>query len=165
MSKQKKKSMRINVIPILDAVFIFIFFLLMSAQFVDVYEIETEVPKISSSSEASKDKPLNLMLKIGQEEIVMTTGIEEQIVEKVERINGLYNLEKLNLALIKIKSAHFNESTIVLKPEKTIAYNEIISIIDNIKKSHFGAIKDPRLGKEGSATDILFDQIIFETII
>jgi hypothetical protein len=38
-----KKPEKLNLVPILDSVFIFIFFLLMSAQFVDVYEIGSSV--------------------------------------------------------------------------------------------------------------------------
>lgn len=165
MASKKKKNVKINVIPILDAVFIFIFFLLMSAQFVDVYEIQTDIPKISTVTENNKLKPLNLTLKITQQNILITTGVEEKLVEKIERNNGIYDLEKLNRSLIKIKTSNMNEDSIVLKPEKSIAYTDIVTIIDNVRKSRFGLIKDTRQGKEGSVTDGLFTQVIFETII
>lgn len=165
MKKNKNKSVKINVIPILDAVFIFIFFLLMSAQFVDVYEIETDVPKISEVKDNSKIKPLNLTLKIEKEQIIITTGLDNSKIDTIERFNGKYNLEKLNRTLMKIKSSNYKEQSIVLKPEKSVAYHEIVSIIDNVRKSHFGAIKNPNLNDGQDATTVLFDQIIFETII
>ena len=41
-----KKPEKPNLIPIMDAVFIFIFFLLMSAQFIDLFEIGSSVPMV-----------------------------------------------------------------------------------------------------------------------
>ena len=54
---------RPNIIPILDAVFIFIFFLLMSAQFIKYFTIHSDTPSvkmINSSEKESKDS-----LKLG----------------------------------------------------------------------------------------------------
>ena len=53
--RTKKKKQGLNLIPILDAIFILIFFLLMSAQFVKIYEIGSDVP-IVSDQEPPKDK-------------------------------------------------------------------------------------------------------------
>lgn len=165
MKSKKKKNVRINVIPILDAVFIFIFFLLMSAQFIDVYELETEVPKVSTVKEDSKVIPLNLTLKIKPEEIVVMTGLEGKVVDKIGKIDGGYDLDKLNRQLIKIKQAHLNEDSVVLRPDKTIAYKDIIGIIDSVKTSRFGQIKDTREPSSARPSDKLFGQVIFETIL
>jgi biopolymer transport protein ExbD len=37
--KRKKPEEKLNLVPIMDSVFIFIFFLLMSASFLKIYEI------------------------------------------------------------------------------------------------------------------------------
>ena len=58
--RKKKKVERLNLIPILDAVFIFIFFLLMSAQFLEIYQVGSDLP-IATDAPPPKDKdPLNL---------------------------------------------------------------------------------------------------------
>ena len=59
----KYKFQRPNLIPVLDAVFIFIFFLSLSADFVNLFEINSNVP-IVSSAPPSKTIPLNLTLKV-----------------------------------------------------------------------------------------------------
>src|SRR5690606_36928263 len=71
-----KKPEKLNLVPILDSVFIFIFFLLMSAQFVDVYEIGSSVPMTKEAKEEKQEKdPLNLTLEITKTKIVVKTGL------------------------------------------------------------------------------------------
>ena len=56
--KKKDKKVKPNLIPILDAVFIFIFFLLISAQFIDVYEINSDAPAVVTvDRKIDKKKP------------------------------------------------------------------------------------------------------------
>src|SRR6476620_10357704 len=71
-----KKPEKLNLVPILDSVFIFIFFLLMSAQFVDVYEIGSSLPMTKDAPAEKNDKdPLNLTLEITKEQVVVKTGL------------------------------------------------------------------------------------------
>ena len=59
---KRREDNKLNLKPILDAVFIFIFFLLMSAQFLDLHEIGSDVPIVQSlPSKAKKDKSLHLI--------------------------------------------------------------------------------------------------------
>ena len=67
MRRRMKKPPKLNLIPILDAIFIFIFFLLMSAQFIDIYEIGSDAPITSTSSPENKKPPLNLTLELNGE--------------------------------------------------------------------------------------------------
>jgi len=71
-----KKPEKLNLVPILDSVFIFIFFLLMSAQFVDVYEIGSSVPMMKEAKNEKQEKdPLNLTLEVSKTQIVVKTGL------------------------------------------------------------------------------------------
>ena len=45
--RRAKKGDGINLTPILDAVFIFIFFLILSAQFIKTFEINSDIPLVS----------------------------------------------------------------------------------------------------------------------
>ena len=47
--RKKKPDEKLNLVPIMDSVFIFIFFLLMSAQFIHVMEIGSPVPILSAA--------------------------------------------------------------------------------------------------------------------
>ena len=72
---KRRKNEKLNLIPILDSVFIFIFFLLMSAQFLDLYEIGSDVPIVKSlPSSSSDDKALNLTLEIFQDSVIIKKG-------------------------------------------------------------------------------------------
>src|SRR5690554_6663241 len=102
MRRKKLNSMpKLNLIPILDAIFIFIFFLLMSAQFLDIYEIGSDAPIVTTLSSPEPDKePLNLTLEIGASVILVKTGLDGKLYKKVKTDD----LAKLNEVLIEIKN-------------------------------------------------------------
>ena len=56
VGRKLKKPEKLNLVPILDSVFIFIFFLLMSAQFVDVFEIGSSLPMTKEAKDQKDEK-------------------------------------------------------------------------------------------------------------
>ncbi len=165
--RQKKEIPKLNLIPILDAVFIFIFFLLMSAQFVDIYEVGTDAPAIKTTDSIKDDRPpLNLILDIRKNEILVKKGLGENLVAKIKHTGTKYDLEKLNVALIKIKQGFMEERSVIFRPKTNVKYHELIKIMDSVK-SPLGN-NNTILGKTSHGKDqkttILFDQIIYETI-
>ena len=67
----------LNLIPILDAVFIFIFFLLMSAEFLNLREIGSDVPIVQSlPSKSDKKDALNLTLEITPQYVIIKKGLK-----------------------------------------------------------------------------------------
>ena len=161
LRRKLKKPPKLNLIPILDAIFIFIFFLLMSAQFLDIYEIGTDAP-ISASSEKHPDKdPLNLTLILEGNQIIVKTGMDGDIKRKIP----LKNLTVLNELLIQIKKDHPKENSVILKPSKNFQYYKIVNVIDStreiLKKGVYVSVRDNKNKKYN--TTKLFDQIIFET--
>jgi biopolymer transport protein ExbD len=166
--RKKKPIPKLNLIPILDAVFIFIFFLLMSAQFLEIYEIGSDAPAIATiDSEKDDKKPLNLTLKITNSKIVIKTGINGETNSTITKVGAEYNIEKLKKALTKIKLNNIEERSIILSPAKGVKYKQIVKIMDavtRIEKSLAPLVAKSKKGKTIS-TKKLFDQIIFETII
>ena len=80
VGRKIKKPEKLNLVPILDSVFIFIFFLLMSAQFVDVYEIGSSVPMTKEAKVDRDDKdPLNLTLEVNKSQIIIKTGLKKPV--------------------------------------------------------------------------------------
>ncbi len=58
--KRKKKGYApLNLVPIMDAVFIFIFFLIMSSSFVKMFEIQSDVPIISDAPPPLRTKKIH----------------------------------------------------------------------------------------------------------
>ena len=71
--KTKKQMAKPNLIPILDAVFIFIFFLLMSANFIKIFEISSDVPIVSTV-----EPPKSLLILddvLGSPAILQSSGL------------------------------------------------------------------------------------------
>lgn len=164
MLKRKKlnKMPKLNLIPILDAIFIFIFFLLMSAQFLDIYEIGSDAPITTTVSQPKPDKePLNLTLEIGKSAIVVKTGLDGSVYKKI----NTKELEKLNEVLIELKNKHPEETSAILKPSSSYEYHKIVKIIDHtrevLKPEVFVTALDDKNRKYPSKK--LFEKIIFET--
>lgn len=169
--RRGKKIERLNLTPILDAIFIFIFFLLMSAQFIDIHQIGSDAPAIATVSEDNKDKepPLNLTLDIRADEILVTTGLDNRVYKKIklQEKEGKLELAELTKTLVQIKTKHIDEKSVILKPSQEFKYQKLVQIMDAVKKlgKNQGVVSGTN--KKGSKiqTDTLFDQIIFETVI
>ena len=73
-SKRKKKILpgKPNLTPLLDAIFIFIFFLLFSSDLKQIFEIPIDVPIISESdSTKSDEEPLGLTLQLKESSLTL----------------------------------------------------------------------------------------------
>ena len=167
--KAKKGSTKINLIPILDSVFIFIFFLLMSTQFIKVFEISSDVPLVSSQEPPTKEqKKLNLSIIVTSAGFIVSHQLphasKRQIAKTAE---GEYNLEALHSYLAKLKSNYVNEELVILEPKVDIKYEDIIKIMDAVRmlRNTDGALfkKD----KDGIDVQVktLFSKIIFGNIM
>ncbi|MCO4754129.1 MAG: biopolymer transporter ExbD [Bacteriovoracaceae bacterium] len=164
MIKRRKlnKMPKLNLIPILDAIFIFIFFLLMSAQFLDIYEIGSDAPITTTLTQPKQKKePLNLTLEISKNNVLVKTGLEGKLYKKI----STKNLASLNDVLIELKNKHPEETSAILKPKKSYEYHKIIKVIDHTREVmkpnvYVTAVDDK---KRKYPSKVLFDKIIFET--
>ena len=162
----KYEFKRPNLIPILDAVFIFIFFLLLSANFLKVYEINSNVPTVSDVPKKSKKKPLNVGLKIKNNRIELYTGVPWKRLKKFSKKNGQYDLNSLHDYLIAIKKNDLTERTITFEPVESIDYETLVKIMDAVRgfkttdPSYFQKTKDGLDQK----VEHLFDDIIYGNI-
>ncbi len=169
MPKKPKKLVKPNLIPILDAVFIFIFFLLMSAQFLDIYEIGSDAPAVKTISEEKKDDrpPLNLTLDITSSEITVKTGLDEKVIKTIKHSKDGFDLGALNATLADLKVKNPKENSVILRPKSNVPYNELVKIMDNCRSLREGTRSIAAENEKGLVKEsrTLFDQIIFETII
>lgn len=125
---------KLNLIPILDAVFIFIFFLLFSTQFVKIYVIESDVPIVSEipSDEVVEDEPLNLTVKISNDEIVLTKGIDNNVHKVFSKGTG-FTLNDVKNEVLNLKKGHPKEKFVIIAPELSVKYDYVINVIDAVK--------------------------------
>lgn len=168
MIKRKRmvpETTKLNLVPIMDAVFIFLFFLLLSAQFVKIFEIETEAPLIREvpSSETMSKEPLNLRLKITDSKIEAVTGLDAAISASFNR-GAPNHLEKLKSHLLKLRKSHPEDDYIIVSPEPKIEYSDIVKIIDAAQKVPPGTTLNIK-GKDGAkSVNKIFGQIVLEPL-
>jgi biopolymer transport protein ExbD len=167
--KRKKPMEKLNLVPIMDAIFIFIFFLLMSATFLKIYEIGSDVP-IISDAEPPKDKkdPLALTLTVDTNEMVLSKGIPSKIVRKFARQgDGQFNYEELHQFLISIKKQNLDEDSIILEPVGDLTYDEIVKIMDSVRKMNKTDEAIFKTNKDGIDEKLkeLFSKIIFSNLM
>lgn len=165
---KKKKTEKLNLIPILDSVFIFIFFLLMSAQFLQIHEIGTDAPAVKTTEQIQDKKPpLNLTVKVKGSSLIILTGLEGKVYKRIKNLAGEYDLESFSQALLDLKSKHQAEETIIFQPEKNVAYKKIIPLLDRARELPPKTADILVKGEDGKKrkTRKLFHQIVFETVI
>lgn len=166
--KQRKEVQRPNLIPILDAVFIFIFFLLMSASFIKIYEIQSDVPIINPGQPPKNDKPpLALTLRILQDQIVIYTGVPSRVRHRINKTpDNTYDFEALRTYLITVKQQNLDERTVILEPLIDITYEEVVNIMDSVRllrRTDPAIFKKTEGGLEQRVNE-LFDNIVFGNI-
>jgi biopolymer transport protein ExbD len=167
--KRRKPESKLNLVPIMDAIFIFIFFLLMSATFLKIYEVGSDVP-IVSDAEPPKDQkdPLALSLKIETNEIILSKGVPSRTVQSFQRqADGSFNLDELHGVLVGFKKKFVNENTIILEPVGDLTYDEIVKIMDSVRKLNKTDEAIYKPNKEGIDEKIkeLFSKIIFSNLM
>jgi len=153
---------KLNLIPILDAVFIFIFFLLFSTQFVKIYVIKSDVPIVSEipSDEVLEDEPLNLTVKISKSEIILTKGIDNNIHKVFSNSVG-FKLNDIKQEVLALKKQFPKENFAIIAPETNVTYDYVIRVIDAVKNLPEG-MKVLRIMSEGKEKTFgkIFDQIV-----
>lgn len=166
--KRKEQPQRLNLIPILDAVFIFIFFLLMSANFIKIFEVQSDVPIISDSPPPpSKKKPLALTVKATSTGLNIYTGVPGNLIKKISKTSsGDYDFETLHSFMVSLKQRNKDERSVILEPLIDIEYEVIVKIMDAVRLFRNTDEKIFIKDKDGIDTPAkyLFDKIVFGNI-
>jgi biopolymer transport protein ExbD len=145
VGRKLKKPEKLNLVPILDSVFIFIFFLLMSAQFVDVYEIGSSVPMTKEVKEKDDKDKLNLTMEVSKDKVVVKHGLKRPQNRTFASTEG----EQLKSYLRELKAKHPDESTMIVKADPKISFQYLVTFIDSTQE-----LKETKKK--------LFDQIVFD---
>ena len=128
------KIPQINVVPILDAVFIFIFFLLMNTQIGEYFQITTSKPIVKSvtASQMEELKGKFFKVRVTKEKIVFTEGAKENILKEFtwsdESLVALHDFAKM------LKDKNPKEKSIVVKSKADVKYKDIVKVVDAVQK-------------------------------
>jgi biopolymer transport protein ExbD len=167
--RRRKPDEKLNLTPIMDAVFIIIFFLLSSVNFVKIMEIGSDVPIISENEQLPEDKnPLALQVIVRENEIELQRGINPQQVAKFQRTGeGQYDLAGLHEKLVQLKREKSTEESIIITPDWDIAYEELVKIMDSVRLLDKTDEAIFRKDKEGMDVKVetLFSKILFSNLM
>ena len=157
-----------DLVPIMDSVFIFIFFLLMSASFIKIFEIPSDVPFFSDiTPPENKEKPLALTIQVTDTEINILTGLPSSLLKTIRKLNQHdYDLNTLHESLLALKKKYPKESMAILEPETDLSYETIVQIMDEIRllrKTDPEFFLKDKTGQE-KRLKTLFAEIIFGNI-
>lgn len=168
--KRKKPEEKLNLVPIMDSIFIFIFFLLMSASFLKIYEIGSPIPIISDQEQPKKDdkEPLALTMVIEDNQIILSSGLPSKEFQKfVRQPDGQFNYEEIHSALVNLKKQHTDEDSIIFEPVGDLTYEEIVKIMDAVRMLNKTDEAIFKTNKDGIDEKIkeLFNKIIFSNLM
>ncbi len=168
--KKKKKTDKLNLVPILDSVFILIFFLLLSAQFIKIFEINSNVPIVSPAEPPPSKKnkePLSLTVEISKDAIILLTGSNQSELKKfLANPEGEFPLVDYHTFLIDLKKKHIDEKTVIFEPSEEVEYEQIVKVMDATRlldKTDETIYKKDEIGND-VPLEFLFDDIIFGNI-
>ncbi|MDB9786620.1 biopolymer transporter ExbD [Bacteriovoracaceae bacterium] len=166
--KRDKLDAKLNLIPILDAIFIFIFFLLMSSNFVRIFEIQSDVPIISNTLPVKNtNKILALTVDITKKGFAVYTGLPSKLIRVISKKDSKYDFESLHQFLVDVKLKNPKEKTVILNPKIDITYDIIVDIMDavrTLRKTDPSIIFTDKKGIKAKA-DTLFNDIIFNNLL
>lgn len=158
MKVRKINIPRVNVIPILDALFILIFFLLTNSKMADFFQLSVAKPVIKNLQSSNVDKLKGKFFKVRMTSTTLqiTEGVQEKVLNSYPWTTD--GLMQLSARLEKLKQKFPEEISLVLKSEKNLPYKQIIKVIDMAQRK----IKYTKDAKEFIGP--IFAQVAFEGI-
>lgn len=167
--KRKRPDEKLNLVPIMDSIFIFIFFLLMSASFLKIYEIGSPIPIVSDEEQPKDQKePLALTMVLDTNEITLSQGVPSRPVKKfIRQGDGQFNYEEIHTVLVDLKKQHVDEDSIIFEPVGDLTYEEIIKVMDAVRvlnKTDEAIFRPTKEGVDEKVKD-LFSKIIFSNLM
>lgn len=145
----------VNILPIMNVFCILIPFLLLTASFVQLTIVDTTLPASTSKKKTDEEtsptptpeeRHLNLTVAIasqgfsvaGYGGVLNVAGEQSEDGQKPKTLiekkaNGEYDFEKLKEIMIRIKEAYPGQYSVILLPEQTILYEDIIEVMDQAR--------------------------------
>lgn len=167
--KRKKPEEKLNLVPIMDSIFIFIFFLLMSASFLKIYEIGSPIPIISDQEQPKDDKePFALTMVLDTNEITVSSGVPSKPIQKFTRAeSGEFNYEEIHTYFVNLKKEHVDEDSLIFEPIGDLTYEELVKVMDAVRMLNRTDEAIFKTNKDGIDEKVknLFDKIIFSNLM
>ncbi len=147
--KKNKLVAKPQLVPVMDAMFIMIFFILSTAEFLKIAEIGSDLPVMKLSTEENpKKKKMILRMLLSTEKLTLVNEADQTQLFSNPWDENVYQL--LNDKVRSIKNDYPDEERVVVVPDLSIKYDILVKALDAVRQS------------EQSGINIkLFNQIIF----
>lgn len=147
----------VNIIPLLDVIFIFIFFLLMSVNFLEYFQITAQNPTEQAPpdeppppEDPKKNKQFKLLLS--QEKIEMSQGMEETVLGTFTYDEA--GVTRLKEFILQKKQENPDEKSMIIKPYKDVDFDKIVVAIDAAEQ---------KINPKDKKSEKAFRNVAFET--
>lgn len=166
------EEFELDLTPLLAIIMKLVPVLVISSSFLQLTQIDTELPQIVKQAiEEQKQNPekmARIVLAVDDNKgiNVMVTKGADSTSAKIPADSGALNLNALNTKLVEIKKKNPEVFKIELAPSDSLSYNEIVTILDGSRKSNANdefVFVDPKSGNEVK-TDFLFPEVVFNNI-
>jgi biopolymer transport protein ExbD len=137
--RKPEEDTELNMVPIMNMFMVLIPFLLMSASVIHLKAINTSVPVHADTSENEADSAkVTVMLVLGEKSLKVTAAGDELSRDQLSAMENSISLEgglasvesRLKESLRDIKTKYPGSDTIVLIPDASILYDDIIRTMD-----------------------------------
>lgn len=172
-TRAEDSTFQVNLAPLLDIIVSIIPMLLLSVVFVQINEIQTRLPaSIQEAIDDQKEGPNEPSVKLHMKkdagfEFVVTSGGKTENA-KVALKDGKLDYSELTKQAVRIKRAHPQIFQLDLVPDETVKLDEIVVLMDKLRKAEKSEAKfsylDKKTGKT-ETTDFLFPKVVFSNVM
>jgi biopolymer transport protein ExbD len=171
---QENLEVELDLAPLLAVMVKLVPVLLVSSAFVQIMNVETELPQAVKEAIAREPSSLEKKTQIAVEVsklkgfTVVLWQDGKQTIESVPPSEGKLDLQKFHQALVRIKTENPQVFRLELAPDNNITHQEIISIMDAARKAKDKQVRfpinDKATGKE-TLTEFMFPEIVFSNVL
>jgi biopolymer transport protein ExbD len=161
----------LDLAPLLAVMVKLVPVLLVSSAFIQVMIVETELPQVVTQAieKQRQDPKKTISMEVSPQQgikiIIESAGKSSENLVPLK--NGSYDYSALHAALLEVKKANPEIFQIDLIPENTVAYKDIVKIMDETRKARDLSIKFPVLDQKSGQnveTNYMFPEIVFVNI-
>ena len=164
-------EVRLNLVPMLDALVTMISFLMYTMAFLSLTMIESPLPMVSSAENQQqlKTPPLQLTLTVNEKDLLLWSPFDQipqtSIPNKDDKSPDYL---KLHEVLIGIKQKFPAETKLILVPQSATSYDEIVALIDASKNPDKTdpvlVVKNEKTGVE-EQSKYIFSEVVFGNLL
>lgn len=166
------EEFELDLTPLLAIIMKLVPVLVISSSFLQLTQIETDLPQVVKqqieNQKLNPEKMAKIKILVDDSKnfsVVVTKG-DATDTSKIPANGANLNLAGLNAKLVEIKKKNPEVFKIELAPNDAMSYSEVVTILDGSRKSSNNdefTFVDPKTGKEVK-TDFLFPEVVFNNI-